>query len=198
MLTAAVVAALAIAVGTAPPAAAHSGLRSSSPADGAVVRQSLSRVTLVFDENVQPSFTRIAVTDGDGRGVAAGNRAVRGPRVELPVTVDRPGVYAVAYRVVSADGHPVEGRLSFRYAPAPTVEPSSDTAAPATSPRIAAPSPPSATASASAAEADRGGSSGWGWIVVVTAMVLALGTVGVLLATKPRSPAPDGRTGDGG
>jgi methionine-rich copper-binding protein CopC len=113
-------AALAFAVGAgvlllvagAAPASAHASLVRSSPADQSSVATGPSTVKLTFDENVRmPSV--ILVTDSDGASVVAGKTTVVDNIASTPVKTGTSGNYTVAYRVVSADGHPVSGRLTF-------------------------------------------------------------------------------------
>jgi copper resistance protein C len=73
-----------------------------------------SVIVLVFDENVQTSFVEIVVTAPDGAEISTGDAAVTGNRVVA--TVGRPtsaGDYTVAWRVVSDDGHPVDGQFTY-------------------------------------------------------------------------------------
>jgi methionine-rich copper-binding protein CopC len=102
------------------PAYAHASLVRIEPADGAAVATAPSRVRLVFDENVRTP-SAVVVTAPNGDAAADGPARILDNTVTVAVTVTRPGRYAVAYRVVSADGHPVSGSTSFRYAPGGSV-----------------------------------------------------------------------------
>jgi hypothetical protein len=69
-------------------------------------------VTLTFDENIRmPSV--ILVTDADGASVVQGKTSVVDNIAKTRVDTGPSGDFTVAYRVVSADGHPVSGRISF-------------------------------------------------------------------------------------
>lgn len=112
--------ALALAVGAgglldvvgAAPASAHASLVRSSPADQSSVAAAPRTVTLTFDENIRmPSV--ILVTDADGASVVRGKTSVVDNIASTRVSTGPSGDYTVAYRVVSADGHPVSGRLDF-------------------------------------------------------------------------------------
>lgn len=93
---------------------AHAQLLSSDPVDGAVLQSAPEQVELVFDEPVQ------AVEEGMQLLTADGEPRVLPVRTEgALVTVALPAdladaSYAVSYRVVSADGHPVTGAVSFQ------------------------------------------------------------------------------------
>ena len=94
-------------------AAAHAVLRDAEPADGASFVQSPTRLVLSFDEPVTP--ISVTVVDGAGHAVALATpaRAID-TRIEanLPSGLPR-GLYVVAWRVTSADSHPVAGALVF-------------------------------------------------------------------------------------
>jgi methionine-rich copper-binding protein CopC len=102
---------LLVAVSAAP-ASAHASLVRASPADQSSLATAPTTVKLSFDENIRmPSV--ILVTNSDGASVAAGKTSVVDNIVSTRVSTGSSGDYTVAYRVVSADGHPVSGRLSF-------------------------------------------------------------------------------------
>jgi copper resistance protein C len=119
VLAAAVLLAFLSTVLLAAAAHAHSGLLSSTPANGATVG-SFHSVTLRFTEEIQPQFTKVVMTTDDDRPVALAAPAVRGREVTAGLAAGGdsigPGLYIVAYRIVSADGHPVSGALAFTVA----------------------------------------------------------------------------------
>src|SRR5690606_20919908 len=94
----------------------------SAPADGAVLAAPPARVTLEFNESLNPTSTTIVVTDAGAEPVPSSEPEVSGPRGS--VTFTQPladGTYTVAYRVVSRDGHPVQGAFTFTVGePAPS------------------------------------------------------------------------------
>lgn len=96
------------------PAAADASLLSSSPSDGATVRSAPASVAFTFDEVVQARLATVTVTDGGGAAVGTPPPLVDRATVvqPLPATLGA-GRYTVAYRIVSADGHPVTGRVRF-------------------------------------------------------------------------------------
>jgi hypothetical protein len=117
LATAALLAVVVAGLG-ATQAAAHASLISSSPPDGATVTTAPTRVELAFSEDVgAPSI--IAVTGPNGIQVVDGPTQIRNASAIQPLkTLTAAGLYKIAYRVVSADGHPVSGQLTFTYAPA--------------------------------------------------------------------------------
>jgi methionine-rich copper-binding protein CopC len=97
------------------PATAHASLVRALPADGSTVTTVPARVTLTFDETVR-SPAVIVVTGPDGRRVSTGRAEVVDNTASSAVRIETAGGYTVAFRVVSADGHPVAERTSFRFA----------------------------------------------------------------------------------
>lgn len=123
---------VALGLGAAGPAAAHTGLVSSSPADGEVLAALPDRVTLVFGAPMTtPAY--VAVVGPDGNRVTSGDPVVDGTTVEQALGQGGDGAYTLAFRVLTDDGHWVTGQLSFTVgaAPAATTGPAT-TAAPVT------------------------------------------------------------------
>ncbi|MEV5739087.1 copper resistance protein CopC [Microbispora rosea] len=160
----------------ATPARAHDVLVASDPKDGAVLGAMPASVTLTFDQAVRRDFARIAVTGPDGAHYEQGEITVDGRNVSIGVRTGTPaGAYAIGYRIVSNDGHPVTGAVKFTVtgvgaAPgavtAPTVTPATGTANPG------AANPGTAT-TGTGTTGQGGGSWVWG-LLVVTAALLAL------------------------
>jgi copper transport protein len=110
-ITVAVVAALA----AASTASAHAALESSTPANDEVLARAPARVVLRFSEPVETAFGSVRVYDGAARRVDDGGTTRPQPRevaVRLRSGLPR-GTYTVAWRVVSADSHPVSGAFVF-------------------------------------------------------------------------------------
>jgi len=104
------------------PAAAHTALVSSDPGDGARLETSPTKVALEFSENVAtPAF--VVITAPDGSRVKTGNVDVVDKTVTATAApADIRGTYSMSYRVVSSDGHPVEGSTSFEVTTGRAVE----------------------------------------------------------------------------
>jgi methionine-rich copper-binding protein CopC len=96
------------------PAAAHASLLRSDPADGSSRRSEPTAITLTFNENVAtPAY--VVVTAPNGAKVAVGKVHAVDRDVTAGVTpAGQRGTYTVAYRVVSADGHPIEDTIRYR------------------------------------------------------------------------------------
>lgn len=110
--------------GSAAPASAHDQLVSTEPADGATVASAPSTVTATFNSDLIDLSQDMIVTTPDGTRLTGLDVTVSGPQVSAQLPDDLgPGDYTVAWRVVSSDGHPIEGRYGFTVAgggPAPT------------------------------------------------------------------------------
>lgn len=92
---------------------AHSHLATSNPADGEIVSEPLSAITLTFDGRIeQGSF--IEITSAEGLVVELADLQIG--KGMLTGTVAQPlanGDYDVNWSIISADGHPIEGVFSF-------------------------------------------------------------------------------------
>ncbi|TYL52088.1 copper resistance protein CopC [Nocardioides sp. BGMRC 2183] len=112
-------------VGTAGPASAHATLVSSDPAEGAVLDEAPGEVRFTFDEPVALVPDGVAVFDAAGEPVEADDAAARDDELVVDLPDDlADGTYVVTWRIVSADGHPVAGSLTFHIgAPSETVVP---------------------------------------------------------------------------
>ncbi|MCI3274578.1 copper resistance CopC/CopD family protein [Streptomyces cylindrosporus] len=106
-----------LVLGGAGPASAHAALKSSDPSDAAVLKSAPRSVTLTFTESVGLLDDSFRVLDPENRRVRTGEaRHASGrsdtARVTLPAKLAE-GTYVVAWRVVSADSHPVSGAFTF-------------------------------------------------------------------------------------
>ncbi len=113
----------------------HATLLSSEPAAKSTLTTSPMRIRLVFSEEIEPSLGRIRLvgpgarvislkSSGDPRDVSA---------LVAPITSPlEPGAYRVEWRIVSEDGHPIDGEYSFTLAaPSDSAQPPA-TATPST------------------------------------------------------------------
>lgn len=95
---------------------AHAVLDSSSPAASQTVATSPDEIRLDFSEAVESGFSRVQLFDADERPVETGP-VVRDADDDSVISVGVPrldeGVYVVVWRVVSVDGHPVNGAFPF-------------------------------------------------------------------------------------
>jgi copper transport protein len=106
-------AAAAAAAVVAPAAQAHAKLIASKPGDRAVLAQAPKRVVLRFDDTVRALPGTKAIRNG-GRSVLAGKPHIeRSRRLVIPLRKLGDGDYSVRWRVLSDDGHTLEGVLAF-------------------------------------------------------------------------------------
>lgn len=129
-------------------ARAHDTLISSDPEDGAALETSPEAITLTYSADILDVSPLVLITDDSGTELAEITPTVEGPTVTATLPEPLPaGTHSVQWRVVSSDGHPIEGEFTL------TVE--QETAAPAAS---AAPAPSDAGGAPEAgAASDRGG-----------------------------------------
>ena len=123
MLAAAAV--LVTAAAAVPAASAHAQLVSTDPGDGAVLARAPARVTLVFDDDVHVQRGTTVVGNAGKRRVA-GKPQSSGRTVVIPLRKLGDGDYTVRWRVLSNDGHTVQGVFAFgvgsgRAAPKPVL-----------------------------------------------------------------------------
>ncbi|WP_158578516.1 copper resistance CopC family protein [Spongiactinospora rosea] len=182
----------------APGALAHDRLKSSSPAKDAKVSE-LKEIELDFTSGVK---FPVVVLRGPGEKAVKLEKPETGDQ-KVTAAVPGPlesGDYVIAWRVVSSDGHPIEGEIPFELtAPAEdSAEPTSEpTAEPTTQPsEPTEPSGPSepATDPASPVAAtgdDAGGQGTPGWIWFAVAAVVVVGG-GVWLAIGRKRPDESG------
>ncbi|RXZ38840.1 copper resistance protein CopC [Oxalobacteraceae bacterium CAVE-383] len=93
---------------------AHASLLDTAPADGAMLRAAPAGVTLHFNEPVAPLVFKLALPDGSVQPLTQVAAIDDGLKLSLPDTgAGADGTYLLSWRVVSADGHPVGGSLTY-------------------------------------------------------------------------------------
>ena len=98
----------------AAPAAAHTALEASSPADGGRIDAAPSQVLLRFTEPIVTTGAGVVVVGPDGRPYQSGAPQVSGDELTQPLkSLGPPGVYQVEFRIVANDGHPEVGEIRF-------------------------------------------------------------------------------------
>jgi len=109
--------ALALAV---PTAVSHTSFVSSNPAAGSVVMQWPDQISIEFDEDLisigEEKANFIVVNNSVGDQVSNNDENIDSNIVTVSLSPNQvEGPVLVFYRVVSADGHPVEGEFTFTY-----------------------------------------------------------------------------------
>lgn len=118
----------------APSAAwAHDSLVGSDPAEGATVPASPDTVTLTYSAEILPQGSAVTVMDAEGTDWVADEPVAQGTDLVVDLRDGLPaGEYRTVWRVVSSDGHPIDGVQTFTVAGGedPAVPPASQTAQP--------------------------------------------------------------------
>jgi len=101
------------------PARAHSFLVEANPSSKDHVATSPKTVKLRFGGGVEPAYSKLTIEGADGKVLATGAIGVPDKPRELSVESPElaPGKYIVRYRVLSTDGHIVEGNYEFTVDP---------------------------------------------------------------------------------
>lgn len=95
-------------------ASAHSSVVGSVPEAGAQLDKGPDKATVTFNEELQTSYPSMTVSGPDGNLWSKGEPVVEGRTVSIALGELGPvGEYKIAYRVTSADGHPVSGKIIF-------------------------------------------------------------------------------------
>lgn len=191
--------------GWAAPAAAHSELIGSDPAADTQLDAPPDQVRLTFSDEIEPQFAAVALTVGDGAASETPAR-VQGADVIVHVpaaatddaVTGQPVAWQVAYRVISADGHPISGTVAFTVttpAQAPPTEPGATAtptaAVPTAETPTAEPSAPTVATSAAVAaddaaiSAEEPSGAPWGWLGAGAVLILAAAAV-IAVVTRRR------------
>ncbi|MGJ7913406.1 copper resistance protein CopC [Neobacillus sp. LXY-1] len=97
---------------------AHAYIIKSEPSENEILDQAPNRVSIQFDETIQPTFHSIKVFDSDGKQVDQKNGRIDPHHASIigaDLESNLPnGTYTVQWKVVSGDGHPVEGIIPFQ------------------------------------------------------------------------------------
>ncbi|XRQ06783.1 copper resistance CopC family protein [Actinomadura welshii] len=169
----------------AAPASAHDTLTGSNPKEDATV-EAPTEIVLEFSAPVR--LPRVIVTDASDKTYQAGEPRAVDNKVTQALGGTLPnGEYTVAWRVVSSDGHPIQGTYDFTVKGSPGEASGEPSDAP--SDVAAEPAAPEPSATNAAASEDSGGSSGWLWIGLIA---LVIGAAAGAVAWLRRSAASKG------
>jgi copper resistance protein C len=109
------------------PAAAHAVLLSSSPSAGERVDAVPTEVVLEFNEAVEAEFGQLQVSGPDGQRLDQEPPTAEGTTVTAPLAAaTAAGEHTVAFRIISSDGHPVEGQFTYEVSEAALAERADD------------------------------------------------------------------------
>ena len=170
------------------PASAHSDLLASVPENGSTVSE-VSDVSLSFGEEIVGEYTTLSLANESGEQIEldaptmdATNTVVTTRIIAAPL-VD--GTYALGYYIVSIDGHPIEGTISFVVSgsPAPAPVAPTETANPEPEPSVTE-TPIAVDGEARLLVTSSGASNPemtWVWVGTGVAAVAVLGAVSAVL-----------------
>ena len=104
--------AILLAATLSSPAFAHTKLKSAVPADGSTVATAPAAFTLAFSEPVR--LTALSVQkDGGAEQKITGLPTAAAAEARIPAPKLENGRYTLSYRLVGADGHVINGKISF-------------------------------------------------------------------------------------
>ncbi len=110
-----------LSTGIAGEAFAHAHLKSSTPAENAVVTTSPTELDLTFSEGLNLKFSSATVTGADKAAVATDKaKLATGDNTTLVIPISKPlsaGGYTVNWQVLSTDGHKTKGSYTFTVKP---------------------------------------------------------------------------------
>ena len=174
------------------PAQAHDTLLESDPADGATLETSPEAITLTFSADILDVSPLVRITDENGEQLAEITPSIDGPVATATLEEPLPaGTSTVQWRVVSSDGHPIEGTFEVTVEQDAAAEETTEAPAEESSPaeesapaETTAPAEEGEQATAEAAEEESGSSMTPLLIVLGVAVVGAV--VAVLLIMRRR------------
>ena len=196
VLAAGLLAAAALFV-PASPAAAHDELVSTDPAAGATLEALPAQITFSYSADIltDAGATVIEVTDSSGASLADGAPTVSGAEVTQALKQSASGTVTVKWRVVSSDGHPIDGDFAFSV-PAAAATPSA-TATPTASagPAPAESATPAQTPNATPLPTENTSApSPLPWILLAVLLVIVAGVLVYVFASRSGRKAAGGGT----
>ncbi|MCM3088332.1 copper resistance protein CopC [Bhargavaea ginsengi] len=100
---------------------AHSHMETSVPEDGATVTEALEEIVLTFSAGIEEG-SKLILTGGEGEAEFR-EMVVEGDRLTGILSAPLPdGEWTLGWEVISEDGHPISGELSFTVAAGITAE----------------------------------------------------------------------------
>ncbi|MFV9425212.1 copper resistance CopC family protein [Microbacterium sp. S1037] len=191
------VALVALLVLPASPAFAHDELVSTDPPADAVLDALPEQITFTYSADIltEQGTAVVEVTDATGASLTEGTPVVSGTDVTQTLTGSASGAVTVKWRVVSSDGHPIDGTFSFTVNGAtPTPTPTATASTPTATPTAPATTTPTATTPDATATPSETASSAspLPWILLVVALVIVAGAIVWLFVARGRSGSSGG------
>src|ERR1700756_4168203 len=94
-------------------AEAHAFLDHAQPLVGSTVPTAPRELSLTYTQNLEPAFSRVEVTDANGKRVDLGKPSFNGTVMRVGLKPLSPGAYNVHWHVLSVDTHTTEGSFTF-------------------------------------------------------------------------------------
>lgn len=202
--------ALVALLGVAAPAQAHNEIVSTTPAAGSVVTEQPETISVTTsDALLEGGQNLIQVKGPDGLYFGDGCTTIDGTSAAAAVQLGAAGEYTVAYKIVSADGHPVSDSYTFTWKPAEDQELAKGHRLPPVCGQDApeestAPEPTDASttqepvASTPAPKTEKPPTSfaDFGWVAGVLGMAIIAGSIVVLLVKRRPAPWEEGGAKD--
>jgi copper resistance protein C len=113
MRTLLIITSLLLAPLTVTAARAHAFLDHATPLVGSTVASAPHEVVLTFTQNLEPAFSTVEVTDGNGARVDQGKASVSGNTMRIGLKATGPGSYKVNWHALSVDTHTTQGAFTF-------------------------------------------------------------------------------------
>lgn len=176
-----------------PAASAHDTLISSSPATGESLEQAPEALELTYSDEVLNLSPVVRLTTSAGEEIFTETPTVSGSKA----TIDLPPLpaddYQVLWRVVSSDGHPIEGTVDFTVTVGAETTAAADSGAvePTESEEPTAGKDEPSTEATAVEQAEAPQSEGGlplGLIVGGLALLLVLAVIGAIIVRLRRSP----------
>lgn len=188
---------LAVLLAMPAPAQAHDTLLSSDPVDGATLETSPEALTFTFSADVLEVSPLVRISDESGTELAEIVPTVDGPAVTATLEEPLPaGTHTIQWRVVSSDGHPIEGTqtLTVEQGPVEPAAPSDGGGAagepgaeePAATASDAGGAEPSQEQNTSAPASDEEGGISMGTLIGILAVIAVGASVAVYFIVRRR------------
>jgi len=94
-------------------ARAHAFLEHAEPRVGSTVPTAPRELVLSYNQNLEPAFSSVEVSDASGARVDLGKPRISASVMRVGMKQLPPGTYRVHWQVLSVDTHTTEGSFSF-------------------------------------------------------------------------------------
>jgi hypothetical protein len=102
-----------LTVTAAATAEAHAFLDHAEPRVGSTVPTAPRELVLSYTQNLEPAFSSVEVSDGNGARVDLGKPRFSASVMRVGLKPLTPGTYRVRWQVLSVDTHTTEGSFTF-------------------------------------------------------------------------------------